>query len=211
MYDLRRVLPRWIGQGLHPGSIRHCPICDKRGQFSPYRGRQNARCPRCGSLERHRFMWPVLAHLGAVNPSWTVLHIAPEKCLQQHLADCFKVYITGDLNRLDVDMPGLDLCRMRFADDAIDMVIACHVLEHIERDDEAVREVHRVLRPGGVAILPVPFFPGETVEYGEPRVDEMGHWRRPGLDYLDRYREVFDVAIVAPKSGIQILPLCWKR
>ena len=51
------------------------------------------------------------------------------------------------------------------------------------------------LRPGGLAILPVPIQAQQTVEYGEARADEHHHVRdvrAPGLDYYDRYRSVFE-------------------
>ena len=54
-------------------------------------------------------------------------------------------------------------------------------------------ELHRVLRPEGVAILPVPIYDVPvTIEYGAPRPEESGHVRAPALDYFDRYRDVFD-------------------
>jgi ubiquinone/menaquinone biosynthesis C-methylase UbiE len=76
------------------------------------------------------------------------------------------------------------------------IVIASHVLEHVEHDRTAIREIHRVLKPGGVAVLPVPWGSGPTIEFGSPKADEMNHWRRPGLEYLDRYREMFVVEVV---------------
>jgi predicted SAM-dependent methyltransferase len=105
-------------------------------------------------------------------------------------------YVTGDLNRTDVMVPGFDICAIPFGDGDLDMVIASHVLEHVEHDRQAIREIHRVLRPSGVAVLPVPWAAGPTIEFGEARADETGHWRRPGLDYLDRYRELFEVELV---------------
>lgn len=49
--------------------------------------------------------------------------------------------------------------RLPFADSSFDLVLACDVLEHLHRDDQAVQEVRRVLRPGGHLVLTVPADP----------------------------------------------------
>lgn len=46
-----------------------------------------------------------------------------------------------------------------FADGSFDCVISFQVIEHIRRDADLVREVHRVLRPGGRFILTTPNAP----------------------------------------------------
>lgn len=46
-----------------------------------------------------------------------------------------------------------------FGDRTFDAVVASDVLEHIEHDAEAVREIRRVLRPGGVLVFTVPAHP----------------------------------------------------
>ena len=46
-----------------------------------------------------------------------------------------------------------------FGDAAFDCVISFQVIEHIEKDREFVREIHRVLRPGGRFIVTTPNAP----------------------------------------------------
>jgi len=84
-----------------------------------------------------------------------------------------------------------DLTSLSFPDKSFDLVYCSHVLEHIKEDLSAIREVRRVLSPGGVAILPVPFLSDFTVEYQAPNEYEGGHVRAPGLDYVDRYKVCF--------------------
>jgi SAM-dependent methyltransferase len=43
-----------------------------------------------------------------------------------------------------------------YADNAFDAVILSEILEHIERDVDGLREVLRVLKPGGVVVITVP-------------------------------------------------------
>lgn len=46
-----------------------------------------------------------------------------------------------------------------FAGESFDCVISFQVIEHIERDIDFIREIHRVLRPGGRLILTTPNAP----------------------------------------------------
>ncbi|MGH9855729.1 MAG: methyltransferase domain-containing protein [Blastocatellia bacterium] len=65
-------------------------------------------------------------------------------------------YITADFLREDVDMT-LDISDMTpVKPGEFDIVVACDVLEHVGADVRAMREIFRVLRIGGYAILTVP-------------------------------------------------------
>lgn len=142
--------------------------------------------------------------LEGVEELTNVLHVAPEDPVRRVLARAAQNYVATDLVRGLSSYAGSlsaasDLTCLPFRDDSFDLVVASHVLEHISGDRIAAREVYRVLRPGGVALLPVPITGGDaTIEYDEPnRLEEM-HVRAPGLDYFDRFTEVgFDVAVKA--------------
>jgi ubiquinone/menaquinone biosynthesis C-methylase UbiE len=56
-----------------------------------------------------------------------------------------------------------DATQMPFADGSFDIVIAAEVMEHIPADQVAIREVARVLRPGGVAAVTVPSWLPERI------------------------------------------------
>jgi SAM-dependent methyltransferase len=49
-----------------------------------------------------------------------------------------------------------DICNYPTEDDAFDVIFFNHVLEHIPDDAAALREVRRILKPGGLLILGVP-------------------------------------------------------
>jgi SAM-dependent methyltransferase len=51
-----------------------------------------------------------------------------------------------------------NICNMPFAENSFDLVLATDVIEHVEDDSAAVKEIHRVLVPGGVTIITVPAF-----------------------------------------------------
>ena len=52
-----------------------------------------------------------------------------------------------------------DAVRLPLADGALDLVVAFDVLEHLDDDAGCAGEIHRVLRPGGTALVAVPCDP----------------------------------------------------
>ena len=126
--------------------------------------------------------------------------MAPEPCLSGNLRRACR-YETADLAMPGVDHRA-DLTRLPFPDASYDAVLASHVLEHIRDDRRALREVRRVLRPGGFAALPVPVIGLTSVEYPAANPHEAGHVRCPGSDYFNRYREVFSKVEVVTSSDV---------
>ena len=77
---------------------------------------------------------------------------------------------------------------MRYLDSSADYFICFHVLEHIPDEHLALAEIHRVLKPGGVAVLQVPvdWHVAATREYPAPDPRDVGHVRRHGADFPER-------------------------
>lgn len=173
-----------------------CPICGYEGPFADFRNfggfRAHAQCPRCGALERHRLQFVVMKKLlsDANFVKKKMLHFAPEAFFRPLFAAKFSKYETADLYMKDVDHC-VDICELPFPDGSYDFVFASHVLEHIKEDAKAIKEVRRILAPGGVAVLPVPVVSEKTVEYPRPNPNEAGHVRAPGVDYFERYKLSF--------------------
>jgi SAM-dependent methyltransferase len=173
-----------------------CPICMYSGPFvdiNPETGpRKHATCPRCDSAERHRLQYLVIEEIGRKKDlsGMSILHFAPEPFFRKLFQEKFDSYTSADLNMKDVDYRA-DLLDLPFEDGSYDFVFASHVLEHIKEDDRALHEISRVLKPGGIAVIHVPVFGAETVEYPEPNPDEGYHVRAPGIDYYDRYSTYF--------------------
>jgi ubiquinone/menaquinone biosynthesis C-methylase UbiE len=119
-----------------------------------------------------------------------MLHVAPEAFFREFFSQRFGKYETADLKMKGADHI-VDLQCLPFGDCTYDFVFASHVLEHIPDDHKAISEIRRILKPNGMAILPVPIYSGKTVEFSEPDPNEFGHVRAPGLDYFDRYERYF--------------------
>lgn len=169
-----------------------CPLCGYSGPFLRYGTgtiRRHACCPNCESLERHRLIWLIVEQLSEDYDlsSMRALQFAPERCLRRRLGPMFCEYITADISARNVDHH-VDMCNLPFEDGSFDVVIASHVLHYIRDEASALRNLRRVLSPGGMAIIPVPIFSETTVEYPE---SIGGQVRAPGHDYFDRCRSIF--------------------
>ncbi len=158
------------------GDTFTCPFCGSRfrkmlaggsresvwDQYNVVAGgwRENVYCPECYSTDKERLLMFYLSEvvrLPLSSARFSVLHIAPETHLGPFLAGLKNLtYVSGDIN------PGramvvLDITQLPLPDCSQDIVICSHVLEHVVRDEVALGEIYRVLRPGGFAILQVPF------------------------------------------------------
>ena len=173
-----------------------CPICGYSGPFldkaTHNSVRKHAKCPNCSALERHRLQFLVLETVlrDKKTNHLKMLHVAPEAFFREFFSQRFGQYETADLKMKGADHI-VDLQHLPFSDNTYDFVFASHVLEHIPDDRNAISEIRRILRPNGMAILPVPIYSGKTVEFTEPDPNEFGHVRAPGLDYFDRYERYF--------------------
>jgi ubiquinone/menaquinone biosynthesis C-methylase UbiE len=88
---------------------------------------------------------------------------------------------------------------MPFSNEVFDVVICNHVLEHVPDDRLAIREICRVLKSGGYAILQVPIVFSMETTYEDPSITEPAerlkhfkqrdHHRIYGSDYLNRIME----------------------
>ncbi|MEO1686844.1 MAG: methyltransferase domain-containing protein [Pseudomonadota bacterium] len=171
------------------GPVRECPICGYVGRFSPVRHKPSIWCPSCDSRPRHRLL-KLWLDRGAIGSGARVLHFAAEPWLRGAIGEVAE-YCTADLNdRFELQ---LDITRMALPDARFDVIIANHVLEHVD-DSAALAEIARVLSPGGFAVLTVPLVEGwdRTLE-GEWTEEEArilatdpDHKRLYGKDFRSR-------------------------
>ena len=161
-------------------------------------GRWDARCLNCGSRERHRLLhlW-IVENGGDKLAGKRILHFAPEKAFMRRMKGN-PLYETADLMQAGVTHR-LDITDTKLPDATYDVVMANHVLEHIPDDRAAMRELFRVLQPGGVALLTTPINATRRTTYENPAITSYparwahfsahDHVRYYGLDFADRLTE----------------------
>ena len=191
------------------GDAHYCPLCENHvREFRPsgIARRENARCPVCGGLERHRLLWLYFNERTDLfdDRRKKLLHVSPEYLIGRRLRSHPSIdYLSSDLESKQA-MVQMDITKIDMADNTFDVVICNHVMEHIPNDLQAMSELFRVLKPGGWAILQTPIGRAPTDEDSSlqtpsERVRRFGqrdHVRMYGPDYRDRLGSVgFDVNV----------------
>lgn len=186
----------YIGNGFY------CPCCE--GTFRKFLSLKNypgkfIMCPRCESLERHRLLWMYLKEkTDMFHERKKVLHIAPEFYFQKVLSKMQGIdYISADKESRFAEVK-MDITDIQYRENTFDVVLCNHVLEHITDDTKAMKEIYRVLKPNGWAIMQSPIdmmrektFEDPSVVEAEERRQVYGqadHVRIYGRDYGERLR-----------------------
>ncbi len=149
-------------------------------------------CLTCGSLERHRAIRGTLERLASLGfGSRSVLQFSRDQSAKPEWFAAHEVSIYEGDNHLDltnIDRP----------DESYDLIICNHVLEHVRDDRAALREMCRILRPDGFAVLsfPDPMRLRETRDWGYPNWNEHGHFRQYGRDVVQKMAEELPNAFI---------------
>jgi SAM-dependent methyltransferase len=196
----------WVLDIWYRGEGLVCPINNKSyRKFLPYgrlHPRPNALCPGSLSLERHRLIWLYLKEkTNFFHQTLKFLHVAPETCFMEKFESQHgEGYITADIES-PLAKVKMDVHAIPFEANTFDAAMCNHVMEHVTNDLQAMGELFRVLKPGGWAIIQVPFFPPlqsftiEDLSINDPKERERlfgqdDHVRKYGTDYADRLRSV---------------------
>ncbi len=192
-YPFKKVAPI-----LYKGNKVECPVCERSfSKFLSYGSdvahRENVLCPYDLTLERHRLMWLYLKDHSDFfsKENLNVLHIAPEQCFHKRFKQQKNLnYLTGDLVSPIADMH-FDLHDIPLEDNRFDVIFCNHVMEHVEDPIQCMKELHRVMKHGGWAIMQVPqdFSRAETYEDSSittPEEREKYFWQKDHVRLFGR-------------------------
>ncbi|GGB14741.1 class I SAM-dependent methyltransferase [Puia dinghuensis] len=183
-----------VGYGRYKGRGYTCNYCGATyGRFVPeYPGSaiagaindnhviagfgENVYCPQCLSKNRERLVKAVIGKYVVLGEAARVLHFSPEKHLHRWLRGQTAVTSVDIAPRfytsIDKQIRYADATQLSFGANSFELVIANHILEHIPDDAKAMREIHRVLAGGGVAILQVPYSTTLATTIEDPGIDD---------------------------------------
>ncbi|MGM0477843.1 MAG: class I SAM-dependent methyltransferase [Bacteroidota bacterium] len=202
---------------IYKGDQVTCPVCEKSfRKFLSYGSnvahRENVLCPYDLTLERHRLMWLYLQRTEFFTAdAIKMLHVAPEQCFYDRFKKQKNLdYLTGDLESPIADIH-FDLHDIPLDTDRFDIIFCNHVLEHVDDAQQCMRELHRVMAPGGWGIFQVPqdFSREETYEDSSivtPEEREKHFWQKDhvrlfGRDYPEWLRKAgFEVDEYKPSD-----------
>lgn len=151
-------------------------------------------CPFCGAKLRCRRLADVLLSTYPTDP--------PSRSLRDWVKrDAIRSLRVAEINRIDglheelrrlprheysEHLPGVepgtivdgtrceDLTRLTYADGAFDLVLTSETLEHVPDPDAALREIHRVLAPGGLHVFTIPILPVVARTFARARLRPDG-------------------------------------
>ncbi|MDG0974473.1 MAG: class I SAM-dependent methyltransferase [Crocinitomicaceae bacterium] len=223
---IKKIIPnrlkKQIRLMLHKGDKYICPFCNYSSRDLSIigidipiliekqvvgGGKRFGGCYNCDATDRERLIYIYLTEKVKIfnaGKNQCILHIAPEKNLSRLLLDfCFNKYVCGDLFTEGYQYPAhvqnINVLNIPYGDNTFDLIICNHVLEHIPTDLEAMKELQRVLKIGGQAVLQVPISKNsaqtfEDFSVTEPKQREIvfgqfDHVRIYGQDYVNRLEE----------------------
>jgi SAM-dependent methyltransferase len=176
---------------LYRGDDVHCGCCGRHFRsFADHGHIRAVRCPRCGSLPRHRLLARWFGqHPRLLDEAGELLHFAPERCLRGLFAGRERLhYVSADLDS-PLAEHHFDIQDIPFDDDRFDAILCSHVLEYVPDERRALGELRRVLRPGGWALFLVPLLGRAHTEELGPGESPHHDVRRYGLDFEQRLRD----------------------
>jgi SAM-dependent methyltransferase len=110
------------------------------------------------------------------------------------LCERSRQYVAVDLAQSPLVTLRADARELPFPANVFDLVFCTQVLEYVAEPSEPVREIHRVLKPGGIALFSFAAF--------YPRIAEDDYWRFAPAGFRHLLRSFAQVDIVPERSSI---------
>lgn len=184
----------------------YCNICRWTGpEFGSGPHPEGNHCPGCGSIARERML-----HRAWIE-HWSPMEWAEVIETSPRLSGGYRDLMGRRLRYRGSDFDRrahqadirLDLQSIELPDNSLDVLLTSHVLEHVPDTRRALDEIHRVLAPGGVAVIQVPLVEPTTKPPDTPEFhgDDTPVFWRFGWDLGDLLREAgFQVRVHVTES-----------
>jgi SAM-dependent methyltransferase len=149
---------------LKKGSNHECVICDFKASDWVHLPNHDLLCPNCGSLARDRRLWKLVKE-NYIKNDIQILDFSPSRPLFRKWKKEKNIkHIASDLSGNFIADVAYDITEITEQDNQFDLIICYHILEHVMDDVKAMKELHRVLKPNGTALIQTPFKEGEIYE-----------------------------------------------
>ncbi len=152
--------------------IGQCNICGWSGEFlKPEMDREGAMCGNCSATSRHRAIAYVVGQV--LKMGQTSVFQWPEKkslkILESSARGSYPIMFAEKFDYYAVEFDPAkiaegthpreyaDFQKLHYADETFGLVVASDVFEHVRKDEDAYKEIIRVLKPGGSFIMTVPY------------------------------------------------------
>ena len=169
---------------------------------SPTGTARDAICWRCGAHERHRavaLLWRQRPSCCAARPACCTSRPSGASATRRSRRACATSPRTSIRRRPSWRSTS---ARSRWPDASFDAIICSHVLEHVDRDRDALAELRRVVAPSGWVLLMVPQDLNRDETYEDPAIVDpdarrAAYWQH---DHVRLYGRDFPAASRPPAS-----------
>lgn len=146
------------------GNSVYCNICQRNFSRFIKVFDDDKLCPLCGSLGRHRRLWHIISQNLEIKKNDRILDFSPSKALLRKLKPQYAHYLSTDFLPNPIVNRRYDITSLPEPSNSFDWILCYHVLEHIEDDFKAFKELFRVLKKNGSVLIQTPFKDGEIYE-----------------------------------------------
>ena len=190
-------------------AVYFCPCCQSRlRSFVPFHYEkypdvynaeryQNAEvkvcCPVCGTIPRHRILAAWMSAHAEKLRNKSILYFACEHGMKLWLDRNHIRYTTADLCA-EADLK-LDIEQIDQPDASWDLIVCNHVLEHVHSYQSAIKELYRILKPGGTLICSFPIF-----EKNRTVIEEAGHTEADKAERRKKYGQADHLRVFGADS-----------
>jgi ubiquinone/menaquinone biosynthesis C-methylase UbiE len=146
------------------GKNKQCNICNRKLRKFIILNSGDQLCPGCGSLRRNRRLWDIIQD-DIKTENISILDFSPSRCLYYKFKSIENInYVSSDFKNEFLADKKYDITCIDCPSEKFDIIICYHILEHIADDRKAIKELGRVLKPGGKCFIQTPFKEGEIYE-----------------------------------------------